>query len=202
MKALFCFLFIFIFSVPVFSQKKLLPDDLHRLQKQAEEYVYNFEEYVKNIPRAQHKEWYIIPALNLFEPKATIQVSNLNGNKKQYLLSSYLNNVVAKYSERYSVVVIEFLATKIGDLHEQKDKNGEIYYEGTFKFTQFFRAQKISNSTNDVEKRSFVADYTDVTTKKGKVIVKQVTTINGEQWVLKLSDISVEETNDADTNTH
>jgi len=198
MKIFYRIIFLIIISSPAFAQKKLSPEDLQRLQKRAVEYVYNFEFYIQQIAQAeklQDKKADIISALNLFENKATIEVSNLKGIKKKYLISDYLNNSVAKYSERYEVVVIEFLATQIDNLQEKKDENGETYYEGTFKFTQLFCTQKKSLNSTDIENRSFTTcDYGDKTKKKGKVIVRQVTTIQGERWILKLSDITVEET--------
>lgn len=203
MKRFFRVLILLIISSNAFGQQKLSSEDLLRLQKRAEEYVYNFEFYIQQIAQSkltQYKKADIISAINLFESKATIEVSNLKGIKRKYLISDYLNNVVAKYSERYGVVVIDFLATKIEKLKQKKDENGEIYYEGTFSFTQLFCAQKKFLNSLDAEKRSFAAcDYSDKTMKKGKTIIRKVTTITGERWVLKLSDITVDETTDLDS---
>jgi len=203
MKNIFCFLFIFIITIPCFGQKKLSEDDLKYLQKRAVEYVYNFEFYIQQIAQTkllQDKKLDIISALDLFENKATLEVSNLNGNKKNFSISDYLNNIVAKYSDKYGVVVIDFQATKIEKLKQKKDDNGKIYYEGYFYFTQRFCAQKKILVRNDIEKRTFgVCDYSDVTVKMGTVNLTKITTIKGELWVIKLSDITVLETTELDS---
>ena len=209
MKHFFRIIILLLITIPAFSQQKLSPEDLQRLQKRAEEYVYNFEYYIKQISKMenmQDKQWDIIAALNLFESNANIEVSNLNGNKYKYLISDYLKNVVAKYSQWYEVVVIDFTVTEIGKLKQKIDVNGDTIYEGTFKYTQLFCAKLKSFNKTDIENRSFSAcvnsDYSDKTVKKGKVIVRHVTTIEkGESWIMKLSDISVVETSELNSPT-
>lgn len=198
MKIFFQILILFAICAPIYSQNKLSPEDLAIMQKRATQYVLNFEYYIKTIAQTKEMEGKkkdIICVLDLFENNATIEVSNLNGTKKVYPISYYMNNVVAKYQQRYSVVVIEFLTIEIGKFKEKEDENGEIFYESTFKYTQLFCAQKSGLRYTEYEKRSFATcDYKDKSKKRGKVIVKKVTTINGESWLLYLSDITVEET--------
>jgi len=191
-------LFVFI-STSLFGQNKLSEEELKIFQVRAVEYVSIFEFYIKQIAQSkslESKNADILAASNLFDEKATIEISNLNGTKRKLLLTDYLSKVVARYSEKYEVVVIDFVAAKIENLKEKQDKNGKIYYEGTFKFVQHFYAERKSINSSSVENRKFT--YGDVTHKKGKIILKQVTTVIGDQWILKLGDISVDETKPLD----
>jgi hypothetical protein len=200
---LFCFviLFLTISTSSVVGQKQLSEEELVMFQNRAIDYVVLFEDYIKNIGQSnssESKNAYILAALDLFEEKATMEVSYLNKDKKisisKKTIQNYLYNL-ARNSLKYEVVVIDFEATKIENLKKQ-NKNGVIYYEGNYSYTQRFYAEKKSITSSDIENRKFVIG--DVTSKKGKIILKQVTTVIGDQWILKLSDISVDETKPLD----
>ncbi len=202
---LFCcvILFITISTSSLVGQKKLSQEELVMFQNRAIEYVYLFEYYIKQIGQtnsSESKNAEIIAALDLFEEKATMEVSYLNKDNKisksKKPIKNYLYNL-ARLSEKYEVVVIDFEATKIENLIEKQNRDGVIYYEGNYSYTQSFYAEKKSITSSDIENRKFKPGG-DVTVKKGKIILKQVNTVIGDQWILKLSDISVEETKPLD----
>jgi len=202
---LFCFviLFLTISTSSVVGQKQLSEEELVMFQNRAIDYVVLFEDYIKNIGQSnssESKNAYILAALDLFEEKATMEVSYLNKDKKISIskkpIQNYLYNL-ARLSEKYEVVVIDFEATKIENLIEKQNRDGVIYYEGTYSYTQRFYAEKKSITSSDIENRKFKPGG-DVTIKKGKILLKQVTTAIGDQWILKLSDISVDETKPLD----
>lgn len=179
-----------------FAQDNLSKEELDLFQKRAVEYVFNFEYYLQQIAQSEKtedKNWDIKAALDLFEEKTSIEVSNVNGKKRHYPVKDYLSNVVAKYRDKYDIVVIDFEATKIENLKEMRDDQGKIYYVGSYKFIQHFYAEKKSSPSSGLENRKFV--YGDVTSKKGKIFLKLVPTIGiGEEWILKLGDVEVDDT--------
>ena len=172
------------------AQKTLSKYELDNFQKKALEYVGNFQSYVIDLAQ-KRKQTTIDLAMHLFDPAAKISVS---GNNKPYDIYDYLSNVVPGYGKRNSIVVIKFEASKIDNLVQKKDAKGDVYYEGTYSFTQLFGANKKAPLTNNGERpRIDHFDYSDVTHKTGKIIIKKLITIEGAKWIMKLGDISVKD---------
>lgn len=196
---------LLFFTCLAFGQKKLAPEDLQRLQKNAEKNVVAFEKLVADIAigRDTAKQIFISTVYAMFEPKATIEVSSKKENtvtKNQYPILKYLNNL-AKLTRKYKIITMTFKAgfVETEKLKEKKDEQGNIFYEGSITIKQCFCASNsLTINNNDVELRKFTTDcsaYGDCTTKKVKIVAKQVLTIEGERWIVMLGDISVVETN-------
>lgn len=204
MKGAFLILFFLLCSNAVFCQHDLKQEDIERLQHRGKEYVKNFEDFIVDISSTKTDEGKLAPihsAYDLFESTATIEVSNRITNKrKKYSIKEYLMDVVRNYSNHYGAVVITYvnIVADWKNLQAIKDRNGEDIYVGSFSFKQCFCAGKNAILNSDIEKRNFEQcdAYKDCTKKRGEIIVRKVTTVKGERWILKLGNITVVETSD------
>lgn len=205
MKFLFKTLLLLIISYSAFGQENLSTEDLQRLQKNAEKKVISFEKLVSDIAMGKDdatKQIYIKTAYAMFEPNATIEVSNKTEKSETINKSPILKylNSLSKLNKKYKIITITFKAgfVKIEKLKEKKDAEGNIYYEGSITIKQCFCSTNSLLAAEEIERRQFTSDcsaYGDCTSKKVKIIVKQVITIEGERWVVMLGDISIVETN-------
>jgi hypothetical protein len=190
------FIFLTVSSDALFAQNALAGEDLERFKKRAVEYIDNFQNLIKDMVATkdpEDKKEDITAILFYFIENSKMEVANLSGNNRKVLLKDYLTNSVAKYNERFAMVVLEFdvAQNELEEFIEKRDSNGEIYYEAAFTFVQIFKAIK-NPVVNDVE-HPLKYDVSDKTKKRGVIIVKKGMTITGEKWILKLGDISVEE---------
>ncbi len=171
----------------------------------AEKNVIAFEKLVADIAmgRDTAKQIFISTAYAMFEPKATIEVSSKSEKGvivNKHPILKYLNSL-AKLTKKYKIITLTFKAGFVGTemLKEKRDDKGNIFYEGSITIKQCFCASNsISLNGGDVETRKFTRDcsaYGDCTTKKVKIVAKQILTIEGERWIVMLGDISVVETN-------
>ena len=205
MKYLLFILFFLSANNLLATPDKLSSEDIKRLQDRAIKYVGEFENFIKEIGETNsidNKQTLIAAASYLFESKATIEVSNIKtSDKSPRPIKIYLSNLL-KLSRKYGIITIKFSHVYVDDkekLKEKTDENGNTYYEGYCSFKQCFCATQTDGMTlnNDIEKRPYTScTYGDCTVKKVKIVVTKVTTVKGERWVLKLSNITIIETDE------
>lgn len=192
----------FILSLPVFanSQNALTPEDRKYIKTQTSEYlkaVFSRLEQLGSSGQGMtdgRRNRLIETILSYFEDTTKVQVINLSKRKNTYKIDNYLRNVVANYTKRYDIVIldIEVKSFKISDLNPVKDSTGQIIlYKCSYTFIQGFCAKKknetkeapISNNPDDF-------DICEETTKSGEVIVKRsFSQTKGDRWVISLGNI-------------
>lgn len=208
----FCSLFVGATDINTINFKKESKQNIapppEEIQELAQEKIEMFTNLVLRVATTpsdgsdaskEMKEWTIDQVISLFTEDAVVETSNKNNDiKNDWPISKYMNDIVGNYSNRYQVLVMEFEAVTAFDNWEEKtDKNGKVYYEGKFSYTQRFCGKKIGGEIKSFEIEEVKTpkfDYCDTTIKEGKAIVYSYQTFNGVIWQLKLDDIKVLQT--------
>jgi hypothetical protein len=191
------YFFILIFfannSIALFGQITLSEADKQAFEVQAKRKIKSFEYNIKQILNdVTNRSTWIEESARLFKPNATIEVAGKKSGITKHLIANYLNIVIPKYSQKYSVVVIDFIAIRIGDFKEMKHANGKIYYEAEIEFKQRFCRSEDKSKGGELSE----FDYCDTTDKKGTIVLEQKTNRKGNYWQLLLGDIKVLSIND------
>lgn len=195
--------FFFLNSVMI-AQQLLTKDDLIKMKQEAErmiteEFEPNLADIASDKNNSESKNIYIESVLYLFESTAKIKVSSSNASKvNSFALPTYLNRL-SKISGKYNTVVMKFMPVKTdaSQFTPKRDEKGKIYYECKMPINQCFCTSNKVSANRDIEnqKRTYVeCTYGDCTKKIVTVKLIQEPNSQGEQWIVKLSDIDVGET--------
>lgn len=113
-----------------------------------------------------------------------IQVSSLYRPTVTYPIKQYLN-ITAHSKKYFKVNITQAKACHVGNLYPiDKDKFGKTIYEGVATYFQKYVGYDSEGKVS----------YEDITQKKVLVRVSFTTGPGGGQWMIKLGDVTVEET--------
>jgi hypothetical protein len=174
------------------SQNTLSKADLELFKVQAHRKVRSFESYIRQIMNdASSRQAYVEQALRLFKPNATIEVAGKQSGTRTISMYAYLNSTVPSYTKNNKIVVINFIAVKIGEWSSKTNDKGKVYYEAPVLFSQRFCWRKKSA---DFDVSNF--DYCDLTVKDTTVILEEKVGVKGNYWQLLLGNIEVDSITD------
>jgi hypothetical protein len=179
--------FTIILPQSMYCQNTLSNADLELFKTQAHQKVRSFEHCIRQIMNdVNSRQAFIERALNLFKPNATIEVAGKKSGNRTIPIVSYLNSTVPKYAQNNKIVVINFIAVKIGEWSSKTNNKGKVYYEAPITFSQRFCWRKKSA---DFDVSNF--DYCDLTVKESTVTIEEKVGIKGNYWQLLLGNIEV-----------
>jgi len=188
-KYIYAFL-LMIFSLSTIQAQKfktLSAAEKKDMTRLAENKIKDLAFTFSSIPRIKDealKKRIISRTLKQFVNNATIEVAGKN--IQIYKIAYYLKNKLKFYGTKYKVVDVSFVSFEVGKLMPYPGHPGEYYVD--YKFVQRYCR---SNDGKRNPEGLLDYDYCDLTTKKGKFIVKRVHTVIGAKWKMYFDSISV-----------
>lgn len=188
-KNLILFLLCMISFNTIYAQKfkTLSKSEKKDLEHLAANKIKDLSFTFRSIPKLKDevlKKRIIKSTLKLFVKDATIEVAGRSTVK--YTIAYYLNNKLKSYGKKHKVVDVSFVSFELGNLKPNPGHPGEYYID--YKFIQRFCR---SNNGERNAEGLLEYDYCDLTTKKGRFIVKRVHTVIGAKWKMYFDSIAV-----------
>jgi hypothetical protein len=187
------YIYVFLLSILSLSTiqaqkfKTLSTAEKKDMVRLAENKIKDLSFTFNEIPKIKNKalkKRIISRTLKQFVKEATIEVAGKS--RQTYKIAYYLNNKLQSYGTKYKVVDVSFVSFELGNLLPLPGHPGEYYIN--YKFVQRYCR---SNEGKRTPEGLLDYDYCDLTTKKGRFIVKRVHTVIGAKWKIYFDSISV-----------